>query len=134
MEKFDDSRLHENLTFLGQMHSAPSKTIETFEAPFGIGVVVISSYEMTAFCPKTHQPDYYSIWVRYIPNKKCIESKAFKLYLMSYREEGHFIESLSKIILDDLVNQTEPAWMQVEIEMNPRGGITINAKSEYKNE
>jgi len=130
--EFNDQELHNNLTKLGEARSAPSKTLETFNAPPDMGIVTISSKEMTAFCPKTHQPDYYSIWVRYIPNKKCIESKAFKLYLMSFREEGHFIEALTKIILDDFVKQISPKWMEVEMEMNPRGGIVINSKAEFK--
>lgn len=134
MKKFDDSEIHKSLTKLGEAKSLASKVIETFEIPgdLNLSVITISSKEMTANCPKTGQPDFYSIWVRYIPNTKCIESKAFKLYLMTFRNEGHFIEALSKIVLDELVEQTNPKWMEVEIEMAPRGGITINAKSEYK--
>lgn len=132
MDTFDDSGLHKNLSLLGQSKSAPTKKLECFDAPEGVGIVDISSKEITAFCPLTHQPDFYSIHVRYIPNKRCVESKAFKLYLMTFREEGHFIEALSKIMLDDLVHAVEPKWMEVELEMVPRGGITINVKSTYQ--
>lgn len=131
MEEFDDSKLHENLTLLGQSKSKAQKTLECFPAPPGVGEVELSSDEITAHCPLTGQPDFYSIHVYYQPDQKCIESKAFKLYLMAFRDEGHFIEALSKIMLDDLVKACEPKWMKVVLRMNPRGGITIIATSEY---
>lgn len=134
-QKFDDSTIHEGLTLLGQARSQATKKLECFKAPpKGIKVVTISSDEITAFCPLTHQPDFYSIRLRYCPNDLCIESKAFKLYLMSFRETGHFIEALSKIMLDDFVEACHPKWMEVELEMKPRGGITINSIAEYKAE
>lgn len=131
MKRFDDSELHKDLTLLGRSKSKPTKNIECFKAPPNIKIVTISSDEITAFCPLTRQPDYYSIRVRYQPCNLCIESKSFKLYLMSFREEGHFIESLSKIMLDDFVNACNPLWMEVELEMRPRGGITINSISRF---
>ena len=41
--------------------------------------------EFTSLCPVTNQPDFGHITVRYIADKKCIESKSLKLYLFSYR-------------------------------------------------
>jgi len=130
-ERLDDSTLHDSLTLLGQAHSFATKDIECFSAVPGVGVVDIFTSEITAHCPKTHQPDFYRINVSYQPDKRCIESKAFKLYLMSFRDEGHFIEAFAQIILEDLVNACSPVWMTVELEMTPRGGIGIKVKTKF---
>lgn len=130
--EFDDSKLHEGLTLLGQARSKATKKLECFKAPSSIKEVVISSDEITAFCPLTHQPDFYSIVVKYQPDALCIESKAFKLYLMTYRDTGHFIEALSKIMLDDFVEACNPKWMEVYLEMRPRDGITISSTARFE--
>ena len=44
--------------------------------------------EFTSLCPITGQPDFATIYISYIPDKLCVESKSLKLYLFSYRNHG----------------------------------------------
>jgi 7-cyano-7-deazaguanine reductase len=71
----------------------------------------------------TGQPDFGAIRIRYIPDKLCIELKSLKLYLWSFRNEGHYHEAVTNRILDDLVAACAPRWMEIEADFNMRGGI-----------
>jgi 7-cyano-7-deazaguanine reductase len=88
--------------------------------------------EFTSLCPKTSQPDFATITIRYIPNEKCIETKSLKLYLLSYRQYGCFMETLTNRILEDLVSVCSPRWMKVISNFNARGGTFINVEVEYE--
>ncbi len=79
--------------------------------------------EFTSLCPKTEQPDFGIIRIRYIPDQLCIELKSLKLYLWSYRNEGAFYEKVTNQILNDLIAACSPRWMEVVGEFNVRGGI-----------
>lgn len=87
--------------------------------------------EFTSVCPKTGQPDYGTITIQYIPDKKCIELKSLKLYMQRFRNEGIFYENVTNRILDDLVAVLEPRWIQIEAKFTPRGGISTNVTVEY---
>jgi len=87
--------------------------------------------EFTALCPITGQPDFGEIIIRYVPNKKCIESKSLKLYLFSFRNEGAFAESIVNRVLDDLVRACKPRKAVVIGEFTPRGGIGITVEAAY---
>ena len=78
--------------------------------------------EFTSVCPKTGQPDFAEIHIRYVPGEKCVELKSLKLYLWSFREVGAFHERVINTILDDLVALLAPRFMEVEGEFNVRGG------------
>jgi len=115
------------------MTTTASKHIETFPNPNPARdyTIRIESPEFTCLCPKTGQPDFATILVEYIPDQLCIELKAYKLYLWSYRDEGAFHEAVTNRILDDLVQACEPRWMRVEAEFNVRGGIYTTVVAEY---
>jgi 7-cyano-7-deazaguanine reductase len=104
----------------------PSKTIETFPNPQPDRDYIIDSVcpEFTSLCPKTGQPDFATVTIRYVPDKLCIELKSLKLYLWSYRNEGAFFEKVTNQILNDLVAASAPRWMEVVGTFNVRGGIT----------
>ena len=106
--------------------SAPSREIELFPNPqpgrdYTIRVRIP---EFTCLCPRTGQPDFATIMIRYVPDKSCIELKSLKLYLWSFRNEGHFFEKVTNLILNDLVKACAPRWMEVVGAFNVRGGIT----------
>lgn len=121
-----------NLTLLGNQ-AQPSKKLEAFpnRAPGRYYLVTLETSEFTCLCPKTGQPDFANIRVDYIPDEKVVESKSFKLYLWSYRNEGAFHEHVVNKILDDLVAVLDPHWCQVTGVFNIRGGIGITVQSEY---
>lgn len=87
--------------------------------------------EFTTLCPITGQPDFATLYISYIPNKKMVESKSLKLYLFSFREHGDFHEDVVNIILNDLVKLLEPRYMEVTGKFLPRGGISIDPFVNY---
>ena len=66
--------------------------------------------EFTSLCPITGQPDFASIYISYIPDQLCVESKSLKLYLFSYRNHGDFHENCINTIGKDLVQRACPPW------------------------
>ena len=87
--------------------------------------VTLTSDEFTCLCPITHQPDYATIKIRYIPDEKLVESKSLKLYLTSFRNHGTFHEDVVNTIADDLIKLLEPRYLEVEGNFSVRGGISI---------
>ncbi len=79
--------------------------------------------EFTCVCPMTGQPDFATIRIRYIPDLRCVELKSLKLYLWSFRNEGHYHEAVTNSILKDLVDLLAPRFMEVEGDFYVRGGI-----------
>ena len=102
---------------------------EAFPAP-DIQRVVMTATEFTSICPRSGQPDFGSVVIEYTPSERCVESKALKVYLWSYRDEPAFCEALAARIADDLVDAIEPASLRVEVHQNVRGGIGIMAAAE----
>ena len=107
------------------MPSRPSRAIVTFPNPSPGRDYVIRHEcpEYTALCPVTGQPDFGTIVVLYAPGRLCIELKSLKLYLWSFRDQGHYFEQVTNQILDDLVRVCRPRWMTVIGRFNVRGGI-----------
>ncbi len=121
----------EELSILG--HPAqPSKNLEAFpnRAPGRFYLVTLETDEFTCLCPKTGQPDFATIKVQYVPHEKVVESKSYKLYLWSYRNEGAFHEHVVNQIMDDLVKVLDPHWIRVTGAFNIRGGIGIMVEAE----
>jgi 7-cyano-7-deazaguanine reductase len=121
----------EGLTILGGQ-AKPSKKLEAFpnRTPGRMYLVTLETSEFTCLCPKTGQPDFATIRVQYVPDQKVVESKSFKLYLWSYRDEGAFHEHVVNRILDDLVDLLDPHWIRVTGIFNIRGGIGISVDAE----
>ncbi len=116
------------------MSTQPSKTLETFENPqpdrdYSIH---IHTPEFTCLCPKTGQPDFALLDLDYVPDARCVELKAFKLYIWSYRDEGAFHEAVTNRILDDLVQATEPRFMRLTAKFNVRGGVYTTVVAEHR--
>jgi 7-cyano-7-deazaguanine reductase len=121
----------EGLTLLGR-EARPSKKLEAFpnRSPDRYYLVTLDTNEFTCLCPVTGQPDFATIRVEYVPDQKVVESKSFKLYLWSYRDEGAFHEHVVNQILDDLVKILDPHWCKVTGIFNIRGGIGITVEAE----
>jgi 7-cyano-7-deazaguanine reductase len=108
------------------MPTKPSRKLETFKNPAPDRDYWIRHVcpEYTALCPVTGQPDFGTIVVRYMPDQLCVELKSLKLYIWSFRDEGHFFEQVTNQILDDLVRALKPRKLKVVGLFNVRGGIT----------
>jgi 7-cyano-7-deazaguanine reductase len=115
------------------MATEPRKILETFSNPrpqrdYEIN---IECPEFTCVCPRTGQPDFANIRVRYVPAELCVELKSLKLYLWSYRNEGAFHEAVVNQILDDLAQAIRPKSMTVVGDFNVRGGIHTTVTATY---
>jgi 7-cyano-7-deazaguanine reductase len=115
------------------MSTKPTKNIVAVDNPKkGRDYTVqIESPEFTCLCPMTGQPDFATIKIEYIPCDYIVELKSLKLYLWSFRDEGHYHEDVTNIILDDLVATLKPKKMKVESIFQVRGGIYTSVICEH---
>ena len=116
------------------MPSQPSKDLETFPNPQPERdyTIRIRIPEFTCLCPKTGQPDFAEMTLEYVPDRLCVELKALKLYVWSFRDEGAFHEDVTNRILDDLVSATQPRFMRLSADFNVRGGIYTTVVVEHR--
>ncbi len=91
---------------LGHAGSDAYAGLETFPNP-GVTSVELVSDELTAVCPITGQPDFYTATIRYEPGALCLESKSLKLYLARFRDQGAFCEALAVQIRDAVAETLE---------------------------
>lgn len=114
-------------------NSPDAARLEAFENVYADRdyVIEFDCPEYTSLCPVTGQPDFGHIIVRYVPDKKCIESKSLKLYLYSFRNTNTFHEESVNTILDAVVKACSPRRAEVIGRFRPRGGIAINVKATY---
>jgi 7-cyano-7-deazaguanine reductase len=115
------------------MPSQPSKDLEVVDNPHPGRDYEIrcETPELTCVCPRTGQPDFATVVITYVPDRKIVELKSLKLYLWSYRDEGAFHEDVTNRILDDLVAVLGPRRMTVETIWNVRGGITTSVTAQH---
>ncbi|MBT8138037.1 MAG: preQ(1) synthase [Gammaproteobacteria bacterium] len=112
----------------------PSRELEAFPNPEpGRDYTIrISIPEFTCLCPKTGQPDFATLHIEYVPDGLCVELKALKMYVWSYRNEGAFHEAVTNQILADLTGAIEPKFMRLRAEFNVRGGIYTTVVAEHR--
>jgi 7-cyano-7-deazaguanine reductase len=103
--------------------SAKFPSIETWANQFPGYEVEIDAPEFTSVCPKTGLPDFATITLRYMPDRRCLELKSYKEYLLAYRQLGIFQENAVNRVLEDVVRAARPVWAVVRGEFRPRGGI-----------
>ena len=110
--------------------------LETFENryPNRDYTIQIVCPEFTSVCPKTGQPDFGTLTILYVPDRRCVELKSLKLYLQQFRNEGIFYEHVTNRILDDLVTAIQPRQMRLVAAFTPRGGITTTVTAEFVSE
>ncbi len=87
--------------------------------------------EFTSLCPITGQPDFATIYISYIPDIYCVESKSLKLYLFSFINHVDFHEDCVNIIMKDLIKLLNPRYIEVWGKFLPRGGLSIDPYANY---
>ena len=107
------------------MSTQPSTRLETFANPARDTdyTIRMTLPEFTCLCPKTGQPDFATFELEYVPDELCIELKALKLYMWSYRDRGAFHEAVTNQIADDLAGACAPRFLRLAGKFNVRGGI-----------
>jgi 7-cyano-7-deazaguanine reductase len=112
----------------------PNRTFATFPNPNAGRDYLIHMQipEFTCLCPMTGQPDFATIVLDYIADRKCVELKSLKLYIWSYRNKGAFHEAVTNRILDDLVKALAPRFMRITAKFFVRGGIFTTVVAEHR--
>ncbi|HQU15336.1 MAG: NADPH-dependent 7-cyano-7-deazaguanine reductase QueF [Chromatiales bacterium 21-64-14] len=116
------------------MPTRPSTDLETFDNPQAERdyFIRVRVPEFTCLCPKTGQPDFATLHIDYVPDRRCIELKSLKLYVWSYRDQGAFHEAVTNRILEDLVSACAPRFLRVTAEFNVRGGLYTTVVAEHR--
>jgi 7-cyano-7-deazaguanine reductase len=110
---------------------APLPEIETWPNQYPGYEIEIAVPEFTSVCPKTGLPDFGKLTLRYVPDRRCLELKSFKMYLLAYRNLGIFYENAVNRILRDVVKAARPVRATVTGEFTPRGGISTTVTANW---
>ena len=127
----------QGVTMLGHKIDYPTdyapQVLEAFDNkhPDNDYFVKFNCPEFTSLCPMTGQPDFATIYISYVPDKKMVESKSLKLYLFSFRNHGDFHEDCINIIMKDLIKLMDPKYIEVWGKFTPRGGLSIDPYANY---
>ena len=105
--------------------------IETWPNQFRDYEIEIILPEFSSVCPKTGLPDFGKLVLRYVPDKRCLELKSYKMYLLEYRNLGIFQENVVNRVLRDVVSATRPVSVTVIGDFTPRGGLSTLVTATY---
>ncbi len=116
------------------MSTQPSTQLETFPNPNRAVdyTIRMTIPEFTCLCPKTGQPDFATFELEYVPAEKCLELKALKLYMWSFRDRGAFHEAVTNEIADAMASACQPHFLRLTGKFNVRGGIYTNVTVERR--
>jgi 7-cyano-7-deazaguanine reductase len=116
------------------MTKQPSKQLDTFPnpAPTRDYVVHIEVPEFTCLCPMTGQPDFATLVLDYVPDRRNVELKSLKLYAWSFRDQGVFHEAVTNRIVDDLAGALKPRYLRLIARWYVRGGIFTTVVAEHR--
>ena len=96
-------------------------------------IINITVPEFTCLCPKTGNPDFATLYIKYIPKDFCLELKSLKQYVVSFRNVGTFHESVANQISNDLSKIINPQFLTLKAQFNVRGGIHTSVEIQYRN-
>jgi 7-cyano-7-deazaguanine reductase len=80
----------------------------------------------------TGQPDFATMVIDFVPDRRNVELKSLKLYMWSYRDVGAFHEAVTNQILDDLTTAIKPRFMRLTAKWYVRGGIFTTVTAEHR--
>jgi len=116
------------------MPGTPTKQLETFDNPETGRDYTIRMHipEFTCLCPRTGQPDFATLDLEYVPDRRCVELKSLKLYIWSFRDRGAFHEAVTNEIADHLHAAVEARYLLLTARFNVRGGIFTTVVAERR--
>jgi len=116
------------------MPSKPALVLATFPNPNPARDYLIHMEipEFTCLCPMTGQPDFATLYLDYVPDRKCVELKSLKIYVWAYRDRGAYHEAVTNRILDDLAAATKPRFVRLTARFHVRGGIFTTVIAEHR--
>ena len=113
----------------GSQASLPS--LETWPNQYRDYQITITIPEYTSICPRTGLPDFGTISIHYLPDKRCLELKSLKYYILAYRSLGIFYENAVNRILEDVIRACRPKWAVVRGAFTARGGMHTTVEARY---
>jgi len=116
------------------MPAKPTRSLRSFPnpAPEREYLIRMEIPEFTCLCPMTGQPDFATLLLDYVPDRKCVELKSLKLYIWSYRDQGAYHEAVTNRILGDLARLLAPRFMRLTARFYVRGGIFTTVVAEHR--
>ena len=116
------------------MPSTPTTELETFANPEVERDYTIRMHipEFTCLCPRTGQPDFATLDLEYVPDRRCVELKSLKLYVWSFRERGAFHEAVTNEIADHVNAAVAARYLRLTARFNVRGGIFTTVVAERR--
>ena len=97
--------------------------LETFPYAGADQLIKYETTEFTSVCPFSGLPDFAKIIIEYCPDKRCVELKSLKYYLISFRTIGIYQEDLTNRLFHDLKEIIKPKKIKITTIYNTRGGI-----------
>jgi 7-cyano-7-deazaguanine reductase len=79
--------------------------------------------EFMCKCPRSGYPDFATLRLSYVPDRKVIELKALKLYINSFMDRYISHENAANEIFDTLYGKLNPKRMKLVADFNPRGNV-----------
>jgi 7-cyano-7-deazaguanine reductase len=100
--------------------------IETLDNRFGDRdyLVELGAPEFTSLCPMTGGPDFGELTIRYVPDERLFELKSLRDYLTGFRDRAILQEEVVNEVLEQLIADGSPRFIEVEGVFNARGGMT----------
>ncbi len=92
--------------------------------------IIIETSEFSAVCPGTGLPDVAKLVIEYVPDRLCVELKALKYYLFSFRDDAIFQEPVTDVIFDQLMRLLKPKRLKLTMRYNTRGGFDVTTVAE----
>jgi len=87
-------------------------------------LIITKTKEFQAVCPFSGLPDVAKVVIEYKPKGgKCLELKALKYYLMSFKNVGIYQEGVTAKIYRDLKEVLDTDSLKITTEYNVRGGF-----------
>ncbi len=111
-------------------NNAPLETFSYQKEIDGDQIIHIESPELTCICPFSDMPDFGRVIIEYVPQQKCLELKSFKLFLGAFRNLKIFHEGVTEVIAAEFAAAVDPKWVEITVEMNPRGNVTTICKKQ----
>ena len=108
-----------------EIKEATEKPLEIWDNPTPDRdyTIALSFPEFTCLCPRSGYPDFATINISYVPDKKIAELKAIKMWLNSFRDQHISHEAVTNLVYDKLKETLKPRKLKVVGDFNPRGNL-----------
>ena len=113
--------------------AADPATWEIWPAPEGQREVLYQRFpEFTCLCPRSEYPDFATVHLVTIPDRKVLELKHLKLWLNSFRDRAISHELAAAEIVNTLARTLELSYVFILMDYTPRGNLLTVPMIEYR--